>query len=68
MKIGYARVSTLEQNLDLQKDALKKAGCQKIFSDNASGAKSERPGLEKALDALDVVDIQVMGKRGINQT
>jgi len=52
MKIGYARVSTLEQNPGLQEDALKEAGCRKIFTDNASGARAERPGLEKALDYL----------------
>lgn len=52
MKIGYARVSTLDQNPELQIDALKKADCQKIFSDTASGAKVERPGLSQALDYL----------------
>ena len=49
MLIGYARVSTSEQMLDLQKDALEKAGCSKIFTDTASGAKAERPGLTEAL-------------------
>jgi DNA invertase Pin-like site-specific DNA recombinase len=50
MKVGYARVSTLEQSPDSQHDALKKAGCKKIFSDHASGARTERPELAKALE------------------
>jgi DNA invertase Pin-like site-specific DNA recombinase len=49
MLIGYARVSTHEQTLNLQQDALTKAGCTKIFTDTASGAKAERKGLEEAL-------------------
>lgn len=52
MKIGYARVSTIEQNPDLQHDALKKAGCKKIYTDHASGAKSERPALNESLKYL----------------
>ena len=43
MKIGYARVSTYDQNLDLQKDALEKAGCERILTDTASGKNTERP-------------------------
>lgn len=42
---GYARISTFDQNLDLQKDALEKAGCEKLFVDQTSGAKTDRPGL-----------------------
>lgn len=50
MKIGYARVSTTEQNLDLQTDALEKVGCEKLFQDVASGAKDERKGLLEAIE------------------
>jgi DNA invertase Pin-like site-specific DNA recombinase len=52
MLIGYARVSTQDQTLNLQKDALEKAGCSKIFTDTISGATTDRPGLEKALSFI----------------
>ncbi len=52
MKIGYARVSTLEQNTDMQKKALKKAGCKKVLVDQVSGTVAKRPGLEKAKELL----------------
>ena len=52
MLVGYARVSTQDQNLDLQKDALTKDGCQKIFTDVASGAETEREGLAEAIRFL----------------
>ena len=50
MLIGYARVSTDDQNLDLQKDALTQAGCERIIEDHQSGAKAERVGLKAALE------------------
>jgi DNA invertase Pin-like site-specific DNA recombinase len=50
MLIGYARVSTQDQTLNLQKDALEKLGCNKIFTDTASGTKAERKGLDEALE------------------
>ena len=49
MKIGYARVSTRDQNADMQIDALRLAGCELIYQDVASGAKSVRPELVKLL-------------------
>lgn len=50
MNTGYARVSTGLQNLDLQKDSLKKYGCEKIFNDHMSGSKKDRPGLKSAIE------------------
>mgnify|MGYP002721548247 CR=1 FL=1 len=50
VKIGYARVSTGLQNLDLQEDRLNTHGCEKIFNDHMSGSKSKRPGLDKAIE------------------
>ena len=52
MKVGYARVSTYEQNLELQVDALQGAGCEEIFTDKVSGSKAKRPGLDEALGYL----------------
>lgn len=50
--LGYARISTAEQHLDLQRDALERAGCERIFADTASGALDERPQLAKVISAL----------------
>ena len=52
MLIGYARISTHDQNLDLQKDALEKAGCKKIYVEQMSGSSRIRPELEKTLEML----------------
>lgn len=62
MKVGYARVSTKDQTLDLQLDALKKAGCAKIYTETVSGAKAERPALTKLLDAVRAGDVLVIWK------
>src|SRR3954471_24173172 len=60
MLIGYARVSTDDQNLDLQRDALENAGCEQIYTDNVSGTKARRPGLENALSHLRLDDTLVV--------
>ena len=62
MLVGYARVSTEDQKLDLQEDALEKAGCDKFFTDVASGAKDERPGLAGAIAFLRPGDTLVVWK------
>ena len=62
MLIGYARVSTLEQNEDLQTDALRKAGCGRIYVDHSSGAKASRPQQDRMLEALREGDTVVVWK------
>src|SRR6516162_1725027 len=62
MRIGYARVSTRDQNLEMQLDALNKAGCKRIFTDKISGAQVERPGLKEALSHLREADTLVVWK------
>lgn len=62
MMIGYARVSTQDQNLDLQTEALIRAGCEKIYEDKISGVRAERPGLTRALEMLREGDTLVVWK------
>jgi DNA invertase Pin-like site-specific DNA recombinase len=62
MFVGYARISTIDQNLDLQKDALERAGCTKIFTETASGAKVDRPILQDALNYVRAGDVLVVWK------
>jgi DNA invertase Pin-like site-specific DNA recombinase len=62
MLIGYARVSTQDQNPELQRDALNAAGCRKLFEDKVSGTREERPGLGQALEMLREGDTLVVWK------
>ncbi|CAM7393340.1 TPA: recombinase family protein [Klebsiella pneumoniae] len=62
MLIGYVRVSTNDQNTDLQRNALNSAGCERIFEDKISGTKSDRPGLKKLLRTLSAGDTLVVWK------
>ncbi|MBE2887218.1 recombinase family protein [Geobacter anodireducens] len=62
MLIGYARVSTQDQNLELQHEALKLAGCERIYEDKVSGSRAERPGLGKVLEVLREGDTLVVWK------
>jgi len=60
--IGYARVSTADQNLQLQLDALKKADCMRVFTDKVTGSRNDRPGLDEALSHLRPGDTLVVWK------
>ncbi len=62
MRIGYARVSTQDQNLDLQIDALEKAGCERIYKEKMTGKTTERPELKRLIDSLRKGDILVIYK------
>lgn len=62
MLLGYARVSTNKENFDLQLDALREHGCEKIFTDTVSGAKAIRPGLDEMLSSAQSKDIIVVWK------
>jgi DNA invertase Pin-like site-specific DNA recombinase len=60
--IGYARVSTQDQNLELQRNALTQVGCEKVFEDKLSGRRADRPGLIQALETLRTGDTLVVWK------
>ncbi len=62
MLIGYARVSTQDQNLELQQEALSKTGCQRVFEDKVSDTRADRPGLTKAMEMLREGDTLVVWK------
>jgi len=62
MLVGYARVSTQEQNLDMQKDALQAAGCERVFVEKASGAQTNRPQLRAAIEYMRKGDTLVVWK------
>jgi DNA invertase Pin-like site-specific DNA recombinase len=62
MLIVYARVSTIDQDLALQREALKQAACERIFEETASGAKADRPQLARALDQMRAGDTLVVWK------
>jgi DNA invertase Pin-like site-specific DNA recombinase len=62
MKIGYARVSTTDQNLDMQLNELEKAGCEKIYKEKLSGKNTERPELQKLLSEIRKGDQVVVWK------
>lgn len=62
MRIGYARVSTRDQSFDLQEDALRQAGCEKIYKEVASGSKTERVQLLRLLDEIRTGDVLVVWK------
>jgi len=62
MKVAYARESTVDQNLDMQTDALKREGCKEIFKDHTSGAKADRDGLRKFLEFMREGDTLVVWK------
>ena len=60
MLIGYARVSTDDQRLDLQRTALREVGCERVYEDTASGAHADRPGLGQAIEMLRAGDTLVV--------
>ena len=62
MRIGYARVSTEDQSLDLQLDALRQAGCERVFTDKTSAVKPHRPGLSEVRSHLREGDVLVVWK------
>lgn len=62
MKIGYARVSTSEQNLDRQIDSLREAGCERIYAEKVSAVKKERPELSRMMDALREGDVMIVAE------
>ena len=63
VRIGYARVSSDDQNLDLQRDALKKAGCERIYEEKESGGKVDRPQLLRLMESLRLGDTLVVWRR-----
>jgi hypothetical protein len=60
MKLGYARVSTEDQSLDLQRPRLRGAGCERLFEEKVSGAKRNRPELEKLLSEIRAKDVLIV--------